>query len=101
MTAILPFLARYWKLVGIGLLVVAFGIMLSIKNGQIASRDRAIDRSKVEIANLQRDLGQCRSNVSTLQQGIEAQNEANRRALAASDARVAGMQRDLDASRRG
>jgi chromosome segregation ATPase len=91
---------RHWKLVVIGLLVIAFAVMLAVKNGQIASRDRAIDRSKVEIANLQRDLGQCRSNVSTLQQGIEAQNRAVEAQRAASASRIAGLEQTLTTARR-
>lgn len=100
MTAILPFIARHWKLVGIGLLVIAFGIMLAVKNGEIRSRDRTIERNKVEIANLTRDLGQCRANVSTLQQGIEAQNRAVEVQRAASESRIAGLEQTLSMARR-
>jgi hypothetical protein len=100
MAAILPFLMRYWKFATIGLLVIAFGIMLAVKNGQIRSRDRTIERQGAQIVALNRDLTQCRANVSTLQTGIEAQNRAVEAQQRAGAARVAELQESLATARR-
>lgn len=91
---------KHWKLVGIGLLAIAFGIMLAVKNGQIGRRDATIEKQGGQIVALQRDLGQCRANVSTLQSGIEAQNRAVEAQRAASESRIAGLENSLSTARR-
>lgn len=99
MTAAIAFALKYWKLIGIGLLVIAFGIMLAVKNGEIRSRDRTIEKQGGQIVTLTSDLRQCRANTATLQAGIEAQNTALQRVQAQGASRVAELERTLSAAR--
>lgn len=83
-----------------GGVVVLLLIALAVSRIQIGSLERQIERLGQRIEVLSRDLGQCRTNVATQQAAIERQGAELQRVQTASNARVAGLTRDLDREQR-
>lgn len=104
------FLARYWKLIGVGVLVVALAVTVgllrrsdaNLKTARAALLNPATGKTwQSEAMGLYRDLEICKGNTLRLETAVASQNAATEAMRAESDARAKMLADGLQQARRG